>query len=130
MARYVCALALLLAIPSFASTAPATENVPEQERIVRDFEERFGFKSIFWCVEALPIIEAGLIDAGHSGAVLPALAFDASAYCLARHFPTATRGECDQSVDAVQRLEAIAPGFLRDDTARNVLDACNVYVRG
>lgn len=122
-------LVALCAAPA-APAAAATSNEPLEagQEIIAAFEERFGFKSIFWCAEALPAIDARLAEAGSAAPVLPAIAFDASAYCLARHLPTRSPEECDQSVDAVQRLDVLYPGFSQDETARAVLDACRVFL--
>ncbi|GGK35033.1 hypothetical protein [Salinarimonas ramus] len=111
-----------------AAPAPAHEPALSPEaQLVHDFEERYGFRNVFWCADNA----AGMADAlsrAASGSTLPAIAFEAPLYCRARHFPTADDAACEQSVDAVIRLDAVIPGFKGSELARGIAEACGTIV--
>lgn len=123
MRTLVLAAALALATSAVAGPRPV---LPDP---IASFEERFGYKSIFWCAETVEGHMGALADAGATGRALPAIAFDAAAYCRARHFPVATHAECEESLYALSQLDVLYPGFLEEEMALAVMGECRTFVR-
>ncbi|WP_372423914.1 hypothetical protein [Salinarimonas chemoclinalis] len=123
MRTLVLAAALALATSALADPRPA------QPDPIASFEHRFGYKSIFWCAETVEEHMGALAEAGASGRALPAIVFDAAAYCLARHFPAATHRECEETLYALSQLDVLYPGFLQQEMALAVMGECRAFLR-
>lgn len=120
------ALAAALTLAASAATAGPHTARPDP---VASFEDRFGYKSIFWCAETVEATTIALAEAAAAGRSLPAIAFDAAAYCEARHFPTASPAECDETLYALAQLDVLYPGFLGQELALSVMGSCRTFLR-
>ena len=117
-------------ILSFIALLPTigTSVAIEAERSAIDqFETKYGFKNVFWCAENADFLSNTLNDSRLSGAMVPGIAFEASLYCQERHFPASTEMDCQQSLDALMKLDKIFEGFGKGEFAQNVMNLCKTF---
>ena len=116
------AVVILIALPSLAVE-------PDSDTVVKSFEERYGFRNVFWCAENADLAHGTLTKVALEGRSVPGIAFLAPPYCQERHFATTNQGDCEQSLDALYTLDKMYDGFLRGEFARDIMSLCQTYVK-